>query len=46
MFRIMREETVARLGEALYDEYDRLYTFFVNLIESNKLTGGRFTATR
>jgi ubiquinone/menaquinone biosynthesis C-methylase UbiE len=46
LFRIMREETVARLGEARYDEYDRLYTFFVNLIDSNKLTGGRFTATR
>jgi 27-O-demethylrifamycin SV methyltransferase len=46
MFRIMREETVARVGEARWDEYDRLYAFFVDLIESNKLTGGRFTATR
>jgi sarcosine/dimethylglycine N-methyltransferase len=46
MFRAMKEETVARLGETEYDHYDHLYTFFVNLIEANKLTGGRFTATR
>jgi sarcosine/dimethylglycine N-methyltransferase len=46
MFRAMREETVARLGEARYHEYDQLYTFFVGLIESGKLTGGRFTASR
>jgi sarcosine/dimethylglycine N-methyltransferase len=46
MFRAMREEAVARLGEAQYSDYDRLYTFFVDLIESNKLTGGRFTATK
>jgi sarcosine/dimethylglycine N-methyltransferase len=46
MFRAMREDTIARLGEARYEEYDRLYTFFVTLIESGKLTGGRFTATR
>jgi ubiquinone/menaquinone biosynthesis C-methylase UbiE len=46
MFRAMREETVARLGEARYHEYDQLYAFFVGLIESGKLTGGRFTASR
>jgi len=46
MFRAMRDDTVARLGEARYEEYDRLYAFFVGLIESNKLAGGRFTATR
>ena len=46
MFRAMREETVARLGVARYEEYDRLYTFFVGLIEAGKLGGGRFTATR
>jgi ubiquinone/menaquinone biosynthesis C-methylase UbiE len=46
MFRAMREDTVARLGPARYDEYDRLYTFFVSLIESGKLAGGRFSATR
>ena len=46
MFRAMREDTVARLGEARYQEYDQLYAFFVSLIEANKLGGGRFSATR
>jgi len=45
MFRAMRDDTVARLGEARYAEYDELYTFFVGLIEAGKLTGGRFSAT-
>ncbi len=46
MFRAMREETVARLGEARYREYDQLYAFFVGLIEAGKLGGGRFSASR
>ncbi len=46
MFRAMREETVARLGEARYREYDQLYGFFVGLIETGKLGGGRFSASR
>lgn len=46
MFRAMREETVARLGEARYREYDQLYAFFVALIEAGKLGGGRFSASR
>jgi ubiquinone/menaquinone biosynthesis C-methylase UbiE len=46
MFRAMREETVARLGEARYQEYDQLYGFFVGLIDAGKLGGGRFSATR
>ena len=45
MFRAMRNDTVARLGESRYAEYDQLYTFFVDLIEAGKLTGGRFSAT-
>jgi sarcosine/dimethylglycine N-methyltransferase len=45
MFRAMREDTVARLGEARYDEYQQLYAFFVGLIETGKLTGGRFTGS-
>jgi sarcosine/dimethylglycine N-methyltransferase len=45
MFRAMREDTVARLGEARYAEYDQLYAFFVGLIEAGKLGGGRFSAT-
>jgi ubiquinone/menaquinone biosynthesis C-methylase UbiE len=46
MFRAMRQETVARLGETRYREYDQLYAFFVRLIEAGKLGGGRFSATR
>jgi sarcosine/dimethylglycine N-methyltransferase len=46
MFRAMRQDTVARLGEARYREYDELYAFFVGLIEAGKLGGGRFSASR
>jgi ubiquinone/menaquinone biosynthesis C-methylase UbiE len=46
MFRAMRADTVATLGEARYEEYDQLYAFFVGLVEDGKLGGGRFTATR
>jgi sarcosine/dimethylglycine N-methyltransferase len=46
MFRAIRQDTVARLGEARYREYDQLYAFFVGLIEAGKLGGGRFSASR
>lgn len=46
MFRAMRRDTVATLGEVRYAEYDQLYTFFVGLVEGGKLGGGRFTASR
>lgn len=46
MFRAMRADTVARLGEARYREYDQLYAFFVGLVEAGRLGGGRFTASR
>jgi ubiquinone/menaquinone biosynthesis C-methylase UbiE len=46
MFRGMRDDTVARLGEQRYREYDQLYTFFVGLVEAGKLGGGRFSASR
>ncbi len=45
MFRSLRAETVAKLGQARYDEYDQLYVFFVGLVEGGKLGGGRFSAT-
>ena len=45
MYRALRVETVARLGEERYREYDQLYTFFVSLVEDGKLGGGRFSAT-
>jgi len=46
MYRALRADTVARLGEAHYEAYDQLYTFFVALVEGGRLGGGRFTATR
>ena len=46
MYRRLRDDTVARLGEARYHEYDQLYAFFVGLIEDGKLGGGRFWAAR
>jgi SAM-dependent methyltransferase len=46
MYRRLRPDTVARLGEARYGEYDQLYAFFVGLIEDGKLGGGRFWAAR
>jgi len=45
MFRGLRADTVARLGQARYDEYDQLYAFFVGLVELGKLGGPRFSAT-
>lgn len=45
MFRGLRADTVARLGQARYDEYDQLYSFFVGLVETGKLGGGRLSAT-
>jgi SAM-dependent methyltransferase len=46
MYRALREQTVAQLGEARYREYDELYAFFVGLVETGKLGGGRFSASR
>ena len=46
MYRSLKADTVARLGQARYDEYDQLYAFFVGLVEAGKLGGGRFSATR
>ncbi len=45
MYRSMREDTVARLGQARYDEYNQLYEFFVGLVEAGKLGGARFSGT-
>src|SRR6266853_1380211 len=43
MYRGLREQTVARLGQARYDEYNQLYGFFVALVEAGKLGGARFS---
>lgn len=45
MYRSLRAGTVARLGQARYDEYDQLYGFFVGLVEAGKLGGARFSGT-
>jgi sarcosine/dimethylglycine N-methyltransferase len=45
MYRSMRADSVAQLGQARYDEYNQLYGFFVGLVESGKLGGARFSAT-
>ena len=44
MYRGLREQTVARLGQARYDEYNQLYGFFVGLVEAGKLGGARLSA--
>jgi hypothetical protein len=38
-------DTIARHGEAWYREYQRIYAFFVALVEAGKLGVGRFSAT-
>jgi len=45
MFRSLRADTAATLGQARYAEYDQLYVFHVGLVEGGKLGGGRFSAT-
>ncbi len=44
-YRAERNDVVARFGPTWADEYERLFTFFVGLVEAGKLGGGRFTAT-
>lgn len=44
MYRSMRAHTVARFGQARYEEYNQLYAFFVGLVEAGKLGGARFSA--
>lgn len=45
-YRSLRDDSVARLGEARYREYDQLYAFLVTLVDQGKLGGGRFWAAR
>jgi len=45
MFRGLKADTVARLGQARYDESDQLSSFFVGLVEAGRLGGARFSAT-
>ena len=43
MYRGLRADTIARFGQARYDEYDQLYAFFVGLVESGKVGGARLS---
>lgn len=43
MYRSLRDDTVARFGQARHDEYDQLYAFFVGLVAAGKLGGARFS---
>jgi sarcosine/dimethylglycine N-methyltransferase len=45
MYRSMRADLTRRFGDRGYREYDQLYTFFVELVESGKLGGGRFSGS-
>lgn len=45
MYRALRVDTIARFGERWYQDYQRIYAFFVGLVEAGKLGGGRFAAT-
>jgi hypothetical protein len=46
VYRELREDATARLGENRYRDYEQLYAFFVGLVEDGKLGGGRFWAAR
>ena len=44
-FRAERADVVARFGATWTEEYERLFAFFVALVDAGKLGGGRFSGT-
>jgi ubiquinone/menaquinone biosynthesis C-methylase UbiE len=46
MYRSLRDTTVARFGQARFDEYDRAYAHFVGLFTAGVLGGARVVARR
>lgn len=46
MYRSLREQTVARLGQAHFDRYDQAYVHFVDLYRRGVLAGALFHAQR
>ena len=44
-YRAERGEVTARFGTTWADDYGRLLSFFVDLVEAGKVGGGRFTGT-
>jgi ubiquinone/menaquinone biosynthesis C-methylase UbiE len=46
MYRSLKDQTVARFGDAHFGKWDRAYSFFVKLYTSGELGGGRFLARK
>ena len=46
MYRSLKDQTVARFGDAHFRKWDRAYSFFVKLYTSGELGGGRFLARK
>ena len=46
MYRSLKDQTVARFGEAHFKQWDSAYSFFVGLYQTGELAGGRFLARR
>ena len=44
-YRAERGQIVARFGATWADDYGRLFKYFVDLVDTGKLGGGRFTGT-
>jgi ubiquinone/menaquinone biosynthesis C-methylase UbiE len=44
-YRAERADVVTRFGATWADEYERLFTFFVRLVDAGKVGGGRFRGT-
>jgi sarcosine/dimethylglycine N-methyltransferase len=46
MYRSLRDTTIAKFGEARFDEYDRAYSHFVGLFVAHRLGGVRIVARK
>lgn len=46
MFRSLRDTTVAKFGQARFDEYDTAYSYYVGCFTANKLGGVRIVARK
>jgi ubiquinone/menaquinone biosynthesis C-methylase UbiE len=44
-YRAERADVITRFGAAWAEDYERLFAFFVGLVEAGKLGGGRFSGT-
>ena len=46
MYRSLEATTVEKFGRERFEEWDRIYSFFVGLFGEGQLTGGRIVARR